>query len=103
MNSTEKERLILGSIFMTSGILSGISSDPFLSAFIRRCLDRHSSGDFGLLDSEDVAVNKTAIENSFGKVVSCYLQDNCDRIWVITDYIERGLSNRTTVLFPHEY
>lgn len=88
---------------MTSGILAEIASDPFLPGFIRRCLDRHSSGDFGLLDPEDVAVNKSAIEDKFGKVVSCYRQDNCERIWVITDYIESGLSNRTTVLFPHEY
>lgn len=63
-------------------------------------LDRHYSGDWGDVCSEDAASNNEALVNGDGNLHSAFdLKGLNVRIWVITEW-DRSV---TTILFPHEY
>jgi hypothetical protein len=61
-------------------------------------IDRHMSGDFGELCTEDETQNRRAIECG-GRVFSSYAVTPSVKVWVITE-ADRSV---TTVLLPSEY
>lgn len=98
---TVKPRFPLGQLVATPGALAACPQ-----AHLNACLNRHASGDWGLVCAEDKASNNEAlIEGS--RVLSAYAIDpalpakghgeNC--LWVITE-ADRSV---TTFLLPDEY
>lgn len=61
-------------------------------------IERHLSGDFGQLDSEDQEQNRRAIAEG-GRVMSSYALHTHATVWVITE-ADRSV---TTLLLPTEY
>ena len=83
---------------------------PWRDHWVRRCLQRHQSGDWGDLDAEDWAENERAATTDGdemyggGRIFSAYeMRDPEDApdatVWVITE----ADRSATTVLFPSEY
>jgi hypothetical protein len=93
---SEGTRFPLGRLVMTSGI-AAIPDLPVLSLFVR-----HSQGDWGQLDNEDVAENELALSHGF-RLLSSYelTHPNGDplKVWVITE----ADRSATTMLLPEEY
>ena len=64
----------------------------------QRFLDRHASGDWGDIPSDDWANNDDAVDNG-GILHSAYTVHGQDRIWIITES-DRSV---TTILLPDDY
>src|SRR5438309_11459696 len=67
-------------------------SDP--AEFIKK----HSSGDWGELDAEDVQENEFSLEHGL-RLLSCYRLADGEKLWIITE-ADRSC---TTLLLPEEY
>jgi hypothetical protein len=63
--------------------------------FIRR----HLSGDWGVLDPEDAALNDRSVQDGGSMILSNYLVCGRDRLWIKTES-DRSV---TTLLLPEEY
>jgi hypothetical protein len=61
-------------------------------------LERHASGDWGEVPSEDARENEFALERGF-RVMSNYLLSGGIRVWVITE----ADRSSTCILLPSEY
>jgi len=86
-------RFQLGSIVATPGALKSVSHDEIICS-----LRRHSQGDWGELDREDVAANERALEKG-GRLVSAYKTVQGTKFWIITE----ADRSATTILLPSEY
>lgn len=73
------------------------SRDAFIAAAGKPYLDRHITGDWGSVDSEDKDTNERAVEHG-GRIMSVYQHDG-RTIWVITE----ADRSATTMLTPEEY
>jgi hypothetical protein len=63
---------------------------------------RHQRGDYGLLDSHDVAVNERNLNHNSGTVMSEYVISG-HRVWIITTLSTDVENQYSTVLLPMEY
>lgn len=92
-------KLELGKIVATRGVLDliGWADGTDAGKVLRPYLDRHLSGDWGLVDDEDKQTNDEAVEYG-NRVVSAY-ELGGTRIWIITE-ADRSY---TTILLPEEY
>lgn len=61
-------------------------------------LARHFSGDWGTVCAEDAAANDAALVDG-SRVLSAYLLDSGDTVWIITES-DRSV---TTILLPEDY
>jgi hypothetical protein len=93
-------KFTLGAIVATPGALKAIEeSGQNPTDFIVR----HVSGDFGDVDSEDWALNDSAIKDG-SRILSAYTTLKGERIWVITEAVgEHGFRSSTCILLPEEY
>jgi hypothetical protein len=85
----------LGQVVATPGALAALQSTgqspvPFLQ--------RHSQGDWGELDPEDVQENEFALTYGL-RLLSAYTLKDGTHIWIITE-ADRSV---TTILLPSEY
>ena len=80
----------------TAGVAEWAESNG-LTAEIKKCLDRHFSGDWGEVCKEDADSNNLAVAMSL-RILSAYTVEG-RKIWIITEW-DRSV---TTVLFPEEY
>jgi hypothetical protein len=85
----------LGQVVATPGALAALQATgqsplPFLQ--------RHSQGDWGELDQEDVAENEFSLVNGL-RILSAYSLSDGTRIWIITE----ADRSATTILLPSEY
>jgi hypothetical protein len=85
----------LGRLVATPGAISfldskGLDFSPYLQ--------RHLRGDWGDLSEDDIQANERAVQGG-DRLLSSYLVDGSDKIWIIT---ERDRSV-TTILLPEEY
>ena len=92
-----------GSLFMTSTVFGATCEHRSFGSFIRRCIARHQSGDWGDCCLDDAALNDAALVDG-SRIFSVYtipagLYTLSDRIWIITE----SSREYTTVLFPSEY
>ena len=99
-----------GEFLVTPGaLLASIACQANLESY----LERHASGDWGVLDAHDRRVNEEALRNGH-RILSAYdlpadkashtdkangEGQNSIRIWIITDADRRS----STVLLPDEY
>jgi hypothetical protein len=88
-------RFELGLAMITPGALELLGS---LEVSPTELLERHASGDWGEIPSEDARENELALERGF-RVMSSYPLSGGFRVWVITER-DRSL---TTILLPAEY
>lgn len=92
-----------GSLFMTSAIFGATLEHRPFASFIRQCIARHQSGDWGDCCPDDAALNDAALLDG-SRVFSVYhipsgLYTLESKVWVITE----SSREYTTVLFPSEY
>lgn len=85
----------MGELMFTPGAVEALAGDPTEAA---RLLRRHLSGDFGVLDAHDVAVNRRAIRDG-GTVHSAYILASGVKIYIVTEPDRSA----TTFLLPDEY
>ena len=90
-----------GALFMTSTVFGATCEHRPFASFIRQCVSRHQSGDWGDCCPDDAALNDAALLDG-SRIFSVYtipagLYTLSDRIWIITE------REYTTVLFPSEY
>lgn len=87
------ERFCLGRVVATANAISALDEGS-----IRSALRRHVSGDWGELDSHDLAVNEAALLHG-GRLLSVFRDQTGTRFYVITES-DRSV---TTVLLPEDY
>lgn len=75
-------------------LLNRDASPPPRQDFLRH----HASGDWGELDSEDIAENQFSLEHGL-RLLSSYKTAAGEKLWVITE-ADRSV---TTLLLPDEY
>ena len=89
----------LGNCYMTPGIVDLVERFYFPA---RHFLERHQSGDVGVLEAEDVQANVDALKNG-RRTFSAYAfepqANDSIRIWIITE----ADRSSTTILLPEEY
>jgi hypothetical protein len=92
-----------GSLFMTSTVFGATCEHRPFASFIRQCISRHQSGDWGDCCPDDAALNDAALLDG-SRVFSVYfipagLYTLESKVWIITE----SSREYTTVLFPSEY
>jgi len=90
-----KQLFQLGRITATPGCLELLEKNNQAPSDL---LDRHISGDWGIVDSEDAEANNFAVGNG-ERLLSSYELADGSRIWVITEWDRSA----TTLLQPDEY
>jgi len=111
--SEKKPLFPLGRTFVTRGVNYAMMAEDHgeqFTAFVRECLDRHQTGDWGDLCEEDKEMNYNCVDEG-GRMLSCYDIPKCcisairpsswtdEKVWVITEWDR----SETTVLYPSEY
>ena len=61
-------------------------------------LDRHASGDWGEIDTDDWNANEEAL-TSGGQLLSVYAVTDAQKVWIITE----SDRSATTILLPDDY
>lgn len=91
-----------GEVAITSGFVNSFGSQDIAESVAIKLVDRHISGDFGVICGDDVIANQKAIANR-GLIFSKYevgtANEKTVKVYVITDPGHSG----TTVLLPSEY
>lgn len=78
--------------YITAGVAEKMNKSDAFNSFVSHSLDRHLSGDWGEISSEDKEVNS---ENPL-YALSAYISSE-GVIWIKQDF------NIITILFPSEY
>ena len=92
-NTLPSAKFRLGHIVSTPNALSHLSQEDILMA-----IQRHQSGDWGDLDTEDKAANDRALVERT-RIISVYRSTLGMKFWIITE-ADRSV---TTVLMPEDY
>ena len=92
-----KSKFALGSLYMTRGVSDRVAEDLEFSKFVVQSLNRHASGDWGDLETEDKKENDHSLDK-YLRIFSAYKSNN-GKIWIITE----ADRSATTMLFPDEY
>lgn len=83
----------LGQLLITPG-----ARDALDQMDVIRCVQRHRTGDWGMVCEEDKAVNDEALATG-DRILSAYLDRNGVKFWIITEWDRSA----TTILLPDEY
>ena len=90
----------LGQIAATPDSLEAIEESGQTFAFF---LEKHVSGDWGIVDEEDRAANEAALVDG-SRLLSAYRTLKARKIWIITEATDdQGHRAATTLLLPEEY
>ena len=92
-----------GSLFMTSTVFGATCEHRPFASFIRSCVARHQSGDWGACCPDDAALNDAALLDG-SRIFSVYIIPTGlytleSKVYIITE----SSREYTTVLFPSEY
>ena len=88
----------VGQVVATRGVAEWVEEKPVQRRIgAGRALQRHQSGDWGKVCTEDWEANNQSLKDGT-RLLSSYEVDG-RRLWVITEW-DRSV---TTVLFPEEY
>lgn len=85
----------LGQIVATPGALEALEESGQTPDFF---LDQHVSGNWGIVDDEDWALNDQAVKDG-DRILSAYLTLKGKKLWVITE----ADRSSTTLLRPEDY
>jgi hypothetical protein len=95
-----KPKFDLGQLVATPGALRALQESGQSPGYF---LDRHVSGDWGEVDSEDKRANDEALVTG-ERLLSAYKTLKGVRIWVITESADdEGRRAASTILRPEEY
>jgi hypothetical protein len=83
----------LGQVMATPGALHRYRPEE-----LAQRLGRHARGDWGDLDAEDIAANKSALRHG-SRIFSSYRMPDGEKLWIITE----ADRSATTFLLPDEY
>ncbi|MBK9257784.1 MAG: type I restriction endonuclease subunit M [Saprospiraceae bacterium] len=87
-----------GSLFMTSTVFGATCEHRPFAAFIRQCIARHQSQDWGDCCPDDAALlDGSRIFSVYVIPAGLYTLES--KVWIITE----SSREYTTVLFPSEY
>lgn len=89
----QTSRFPLGQLLATPGVLTEVPPEEISAA-----LARHSMGDWGDLDKEDIDENNRALTDG-SRLFSSYRSLSRVKFWIITE----SDRSATTVLLPSEY
>lgn len=90
----------LGQVVATPGALEAMEEAGQTPDFF---LDQHVSGNWGIVDEEDWALNDQALVDG-SRLLSAYLTLKGKKIWVISEATDDdGHRAATTLLLPEEY
>ncbi len=100
---TSVPRFDHGSLFTSASVFNASCEHIPFGEFVRFCISRHLSCDWGDCCAEDAALNDTALQGD-GRIFSVYtIPDGLytleSKIWIITE----SSREYTTVIFPSEY
>ncbi len=87
----------MGELYLTAGVNNRISEEVRFKIFVKDCIEKHLSGEWGELGKEDKKENELSLKKGF-RLLSSY-KCNAEKIWIITE----ADRSSTTVLFPDEY
>ena len=85
----------LGRVLATPGALEALEKAKQQP---QEFLDRHTSGDWGEVDSHDAAESELSLQRGF-RLLSSYTTRSGDKLWIITE----ADRSATTLLLPEEY
>lgn len=96
-------RFPLGQCLATPGALEAFSKEAMgdellISEMMQGYLQRHQSGDWGLVCAEDAQENELSLREGF-RIMSVYKLPDETKIWIITE----ADRSATTILLPAEY
>ena len=86
-------KFALGRVCITPNAASQVPSDD-----VRKALQRHARGDWGVVDAHDSAENDRCVDEGC-RLLSAYHASNGVKFWIITE-ADRA---HTTVLLPEDY
>lgn len=92
--SLRARRFPIGQLVATRGAIALLEEH---GEDYKNLIDRHTTGDWGSLDAEDVAQNEAGIRRG-NRLLSSYPVGE-HRVWVITE----ADRSTTTILLPDEY
>ncbi len=90
-------QLQLGRLLMTRDVATEVDT-----TLVMWCVGRHLRGDYGDTCPEDAAMNRAAIREGAGRVMSEFRLPDGTRLWVSTDGIGTP-DHHTCVMFPEDY
>lgn len=93
MTKSHKGNFSLGAVVITTA-----ASEALNESEINAAIERHSSGDWGDLPTQDMAMNDDSLING-GGLHSSYTSVNGIKFWIITDADRQA----TTILLPSDY
>ena len=93
-------KFALGQIVGTPGAIKAIEDSGQSPAEL---LDRHVSGDWGIVDEEDKAANDESLIDG-SRILSAYKTAKGVKIWIISEAADDdGNRAATTILLPSQY
>jgi hypothetical protein len=90
------QRFELGHLVATPGALEVLGQ---LEVSPSELLERHASGDWGVVSAEDAQENELLVREGFRIVSSYPLGEDARKVWVITE----SDRSSTCLLLPEEY
>ena len=90
-------RLTLGRLVATPTVIAEVDSTELID-----CIRRHLSGDYGFTCKADAALNREAIREGCGRVMSEYRLADGSRLWISTDGIGTS-EHHTCAMRPSDY
>lgn len=85
----------LGDVVATRSALDALHESDEAAEFY---LNRHASGDWGIVSAPDARLNDIAVRDG-ARILSAYIVQSGVRIWIITE----ADRSATTVLLPEDY
>jgi hypothetical protein len=100
---TKTKSVQTGQILFSMGVNQALALIPSFSKVVMNSLSKHTNGDWGDMDQQDIETNNLALIHE-GRLLSSYkITDIKDidqkKLWIITEW-DRSV---TTILFPNEY
>ena len=90
----------MGQVVATPGAIEAMEKAGQTADFF---LDQHASGNWGIVDEEDQALNDQAVVDG-SRLLSAYQTLKGGKLWVITEATDdKGHRAATTLLLPDEY
>lgn len=101
MSTRVNAQFPLGQVVATPGALEALARNNTTGLDF---IQRHASGDWGVLSDEDKESNQDALQSG-ARILSAYLLADETKVWIITDAAvdEQGTRLVTTLLLPDEY
>ena len=91
----------MGQLILTKGVADQIEESRDFAAFVKKCLRRYITCDWGELSEDDKKLNDAALKHNDDRILAAYIPpEHPDwKIWIITEWDHSA----TTILFPREY